>query len=88
MPAGCNLDRRSAVGGRLLIAGKVEAFTLGEPLNDDTITIHLEKANAAFHGLYQVANQQFLEHEWQGYTYARCVADNGPRRQRRYGKPG
>jgi len=70
MPAGCNLDRRSAVGGCILIAGKVEAFTLGEPLNDDTITIHLEKANAAFHGLYQVVNQQFLEHEWQGYTYA------------------
>jgi len=48
MPAGRNLDRLSAVSGCILIAGKVEAFTLGEPLNDDTIAIHLEKANAAF----------------------------------------
>jgi hypothetical protein len=56
-----NLDRLSAVGGCILVGGMVRAFTLGEPLNADTVTIHIEKANAAYHGLYQVINQQFLE---------------------------
>ena len=77
MPAGRNLDRLSAVSGCILIAGKVEAFTLGEPLNDDTITIHLEKANASFHGLCQVVNRQFLEHEWQSYAYVNRQQDLG-----------
>lgn len=72
-----NRERLSAVGACILIGGKVEAFTLGEPLNDDTITIHLEKANAAFHGLYQVVNQQFLEHEWQSYAYVNRQQDLG-----------
>jgi len=72
-----NLERLSAVGGCILIQGKVEAFTLGEPLTDDTVTIHLEKANAAFHGLYQVINQQFLEHQWQDFAYVNRQQDVG-----------
>lgn len=72
-----NLDRLSAIGGCIVIAGKVEAFTLGEPLNEDTVTIHLEKANAAFHGLYQVINQQFLKREWQRFTYVNRQQDLG-----------
>jgi len=71
------LERLSAIGGCILIEGKVQAFTLGEPLNDDTVTIHIEKANSAFHGLYQLINQQFLEHEWQGYAYVNRQQDLG-----------
>lgn len=72
-----NLDTLSAVGGCILVEGKVQAFTVGEPLNDDTVTIHLEKANAQFHGLYQVVNQQFLEHQWQGYAFVNRQQDLG-----------
>jgi hypothetical protein len=72
-----NLERLSAVGGCILIQGEVEAFTLGEALNDDTVTIHLEKANAAFHGLYQLINQQFLEHQWQDFAYVNRQQDLG-----------
>lgn len=72
-----NIELLSAAGGCILVAGKVEAFTLGEPLNDDTVTIHLEKANPALHGLYQVINQQFLEHQWQGFTYVNRQQDLG-----------
>jgi hypothetical protein len=72
-----NLDRLSAIGGCILVRGEVAAFTLGEALNQDTVTIHLEKANAAFHGLYQVINQQFLEREWQRFAYVNRQQDLG-----------
>src|SRR4030042_3314037 len=34
-------------GGAILINGKVEAFTLGDPLNLESVVIHIEKANPA-----------------------------------------
>lgn len=70
-----HLDLLRAVGGCILVAGKVEAFALGEPLGEDTVVIHIEKANPAFHGLYQVINQQFLEHQWQSYAYVNREQD-------------
>jgi hypothetical protein len=64
-------------GGVILINGKVEAFTLGEPLNHDTVVIHIEKANPAFEGLYPMINQAFLENHWSGYTYVNREQDLG-----------
>jgi hypothetical protein len=64
-------------GGAILINGKVEAFTLGDPLNPETIVIHIEKANPAYEGLYPTINQGFLEHEWSGYTYVNREQDLG-----------
>jgi hypothetical protein len=64
-------------GGAILIDGKVEAFTLGEPLNRDTVVIHIEKANSAYEGLYALINQAFLENEWPGYTYVNREQDLG-----------
>ncbi len=64
-------------GGAILIDGKVEAFTLGEPLNRDTVVIHIEKANSAYEGLYSLINQAFLENQWSGYTYVNREQDLG-----------
>ena len=64
-------------GGVILINGKVEAFTLGEPLNHDTVVIHIEKANPAFEGLYSMINQAFLENHWSEYTYVNREQDLG-----------
>lgn len=64
-------------GGAILINGKVEAFTLGEPLNPDTVVIHIEKANPAYEGLYPTINQAFLEHQWSGFTYVNREQDLG-----------
>ena len=41
-------------GGVILIDGKVEAFTLGELLNDQTAVVHIEKADPENPGLYAV----------------------------------
>ena len=72
-----NLEPLGVVGGCLEVDGKVEAFTLGELLNPETVVIHIEKANAAFHGLYQVINQQFLEQTWQHARYVNREQDLG-----------
>jgi len=64
-------------GGAILINGKVEAFTLGDPLNLETVVIHIEKANPAYEGLYPTINQAFLEHEGSGFTYVNREQDLG-----------
>ena len=64
-------------GGAILINGKVEAFTLGEPLNRETVVIHIEKANPAFEGLYTLINQAFIELQWSDYTYVNREQDLG-----------
>ncbi len=72
-----NVDVLGVTGGCIEIEGRVEAFTLGELLNEDTVVIHIEKADAAFHGLYQVINQQFLEHAWSHIAYVNREQDLG-----------
>jgi hypothetical protein len=64
-------------GGAILIEDTVEAFTLGEPLNRDTVVIHIEKANPEFDGLYPTINQAFLENHWSGYVYVNREQDLG-----------
>lgn len=51
-------------GGGIFINDKLEAFSVGEQLNADTVVIHLEKANPGIRGLYAAINQAFLEHAW------------------------
>jgi len=64
-------------GAVILIDGRVEAFTLGDSLNPETVVIHIEKANPAYEGLYPTINQAFLEHQWSGYTYVNREQDLG-----------
>jgi uncharacterized protein len=59
-----HIDRLHYRGGVIRVQGKVEAFTLGEPLNPETAVIHIEKANPQLPGLYSLLQQQFLEKEW------------------------
>ena len=72
-----HFDQLGVKGGAILINGKVEAFALGEPLNRDTVVIHIEKANPAYEGLYSLINQAFLENQWSGYTYVNREQDLG-----------
>ena len=72
-----HFDQLNIKGGAILIDGKLEAFTLGEPLNPETVVIHIEKANPAFEGLYPLINQAFLENEWSGCLYVNREQDLG-----------
>jgi hypothetical protein len=64
-------------GGVVLIRDKVEAFALGELLNDRTAVVHVEKANPEVRGLYAVINQQFCEKEWKDVPYVNREQDLG-----------
>lgn len=47
-------------GGVLRIDGEVVAFTIGEPICEDTYVVHIEKAYADVQGAYTMINQQFV----------------------------
>ena len=65
-------------GGVLRIDGKVVAFTIGEPICEDTYVVHIEKAYADVQGAYTMINQQFVEHELLGkYRYVNREDDVG-----------
>ncbi|MFO7956420.1 MAG: phosphatidylglycerol lysyltransferase domain-containing protein [Candidatus Brocadiia bacterium] len=49
------------MGGAVRIDGQLEAYTVGERLNQRTAVVHFEKAMSAFTGLYQVVNQWFCQ---------------------------
>ena len=64
-------------GGVLRIDGKVVAFTIGEPICEDTYVVHIEKAYADVQGAYTMINQQFVEHECMNYKYVNREDDTG-----------
>lgn len=64
-------------GGLLRADGKVVAFTIGEPVCDDTMVVHIEKAFADVQGAYPMINQQFLAHEGADYKYVNREEDMG-----------
>jgi hypothetical protein len=72
-----HFDNLKIEGGVILIEDKVEAFTLGELLNDQMAVIHVEKANPQIPGLYAAINQQFCERSWQKATYINREQDLG-----------
>lgn len=72
-----NLDALGVVGGAILVNDRVQAFALGEPLNANTVVVHIEKASPDLHGAFQVINQQFLAHEWAGWEYVNREQDVG-----------
>jgi hypothetical protein len=64
-------------GGAILINSVVEAFSLGEPLNQDTAVVHIEKANPEILGLYAAINQLFCLNTWSNVTYINREQDMG-----------
>ena len=65
------------VGGVLRVEGKIVAFTIGEPMCEDTFVVHIEKAFADVDGAYPMINQQFVQHECMDYTYVNREDDAG-----------
>jgi hypothetical protein len=60
------LEVRGAV---ILIDGRVEAFTFGELLNEETAVVHIEKANPEIPGLYAVINREFCRKYWDSVPF-------------------
>jgi hypothetical protein len=72
-----HLGQLKIEGGVIIVNGKVEAFTLGELLNENTAVVHVEKANADIRGIYTVVNQQFCEKRWGNVPWINREQDLG-----------
>jgi hypothetical protein len=64
-------------GGAILLDDHVEAFSLGELLNENTAVIHIEKANPEFSGIYTAINQLFCTEAWSDTEYINREQDLG-----------
>ncbi len=64
-------------GGLLRAAGKLVAFSVGEPLNHDTFDVHIEKADIQYHGAFPAMAQLFAAHFAKDYLYLNREEDLG-----------
>lgn len=72
-----HLEQMDFTGGLLRIEGNIMAFSFGEMLNEESVVIHIEKADISYHGAYQAINQIFLEQAWQDALYVNREEDLG-----------
>ena len=64
-------------GGAIVIDSRLEAFSLGEALNENTAVIHIEKANPDIPGLYAAMNQRFCQNAWPSMDFINREQDLG-----------
>jgi len=64
-------------GGAITLDGQVVAFSLGEAINDRTLAVRAEKADASLRGAYQVINQEFARHAGAGFEFINRESDMG-----------
>jgi hypothetical protein len=65
------------IGGAIIVDQQMAAYTIAEPLSQDTVVIHFEKGNADFKGIYQAINQMFLEYSGKNYNNVNREQDLG-----------
>lgn len=64
-------------GGLIRIDGKICAFSLGEPVSEDTALIHFEVADNDIRGAFNAINSEFCANEWKAFTYVNREEDMG-----------
>ena len=72
-----NFEYLGLIGGLICIDNTIAAFSIGEPLTEDTVVVHVEKAFTSIHGAYTIINQQFVENEIIDYKYVNREEDMG-----------
>lgn len=65
------------LGGLLRVDGRVIAFSIGQPLNSDTMLVHIEKAFSEYRGAYPMINRQFILANAKGFSYINREDDTG-----------
>lgn len=72
-----NFKRLKLMGGIIRVDGKIAAITLASKPYDDTVIVHIEKADININGSYQIINQQFVEHNCLDVKYVDREEDLG-----------
>ena len=64
-------------GGAIRFDGKIQAFSFGKKINDETAVLHVEKANHDVRGLYTAITKEFAAHAWTDVKYLNREEDMG-----------
>ncbi len=72
-----HFDELGLQGGVLYVHDKVAAFTFGNPINQDTFDVCVEKADDSYEGSYAVINNEFVKSLPAQYTYINREEDMG-----------
>lgn len=72
-----NFDLLHMTGGLIYINGQLEAFAMGEMLNNETAVIHVEKADPKIPEMFALINQQFAANAWSQAKYINREQDLG-----------
>ncbi|HWQ79175.1 MAG TPA: phosphatidylglycerol lysyltransferase domain-containing protein [Anaerovoracaceae bacterium] len=72
-----NLEAVGYLTAAIVIDGKIEALCIGGKINKNTIDVHVEKANIAYRGLYQLINNEFCKHVAANIEYINREEDMG-----------
>jgi hypothetical protein len=72
-----NFQNLDVAGAVITVEGRIQAITVGEPLNQDTAVIHIEKANTDFEGIYAMINQQFTADYFKDFQFINREEDLG-----------
>ena len=72
-----NLEEVGYFTGAILIDGKIQAISIGGKINKNTVTVHVEKANTEYRGLYQLINNEFCKHLPEDITLVNREEDMG-----------
>ncbi len=72
-----HFEELSLSGGCIYIDGRLEAFNIASHLSEDTLQIHVEKANKQIRGLYVAILKHFLQSIPDHYTFINREDDMG-----------
>ncbi len=72
-----NFPLLRAKGGVIRVEGKIQAFSVGEMMNDQTLVVHIEKADPDIRGLYQLINREFVRNCCQEAEFVNREQDLG-----------
>ena len=64
-------------GGAIRFDGKIQAFSFGKKINEDTAVLHVEKARHDVRGLYTAITKEFAAHAWTDVKYLNREEDMG-----------
>jgi len=72
-----HFDALGLTGGAIQVENEIIAFSYGSPVNQNTFTVHVEKADIRFDGIFSVINREFVTRLPEQYRYINREEDLG-----------
>lgn len=72
-----NFEKLGLRGGAIRFDGKIQAFSFGKKINNNTAVLHVEKASHDVRGLYTAMTKEFAAHAWDDVMFLNREEDMG-----------